>query len=173
MEVKEQYFRMERERASITSISISISMHACLLLLALLLFIPNSETSLFTPVQKTVIITNNHTNYLSVRCFLFDNSYPVHHLKSKELFGFRFRPNSVFPSMTMFNCSTNMGAFVAYKYDYDCASDPSNKCEWRFDQNQTYLYHESMGEWVALDYNPNYESLEKGGVVKGRYTNKK
>ncbi|KAM7494168.1 hypothetical protein LguiB_028777 [Lonicera macranthoides] len=136
-----------------------------LLLGAMLFLTPISDASLFKNHMKGVLVMNNHTNILSIRCFSFDDDLETHHLKPSEQFGFKFRLHAILPTSTMFNCSTNMGAFVAFRYDYECAIDTSNKCEWRFDLNQTYRYSQELQDWVAFEYNPNYESLERGGVI--------
>ncbi|KAK6781676.1 hypothetical protein RDI58_019472 [Solanum bulbocastanum] len=49
----------------------------------------------------------------------------------------------------MFNCSTNMGTFMAFKSSYECVSH-SMTCEWRFDENFTYRYSPMEEEWIAL-----------------------
>ncbi|CAN4077217.1 unnamed protein product [Withania somnifera] len=75
-----------------------------------------------------------------------------------------------FPSSTIYNCSTNMGTFVAFQYQYSCVSR-STPCEWRFDENFAYRYSTKLESWNAYEYNPNYESLTRGGVIKGYYVN--
>ncbi|KAK4349581.1 hypothetical protein RND71_032336 [Anisodus tanguticus] len=122
------------------------------------------------PEEKVVVITNNHTNYLSVRCFSFDNDGKVQHLNTMGSFNITVKIRKLFSSSTMWNCSTNMGTFVAFKYDYGCV-DRLKPCEWRFDENFTYRYSPKEEEWVAHEYNPNYESLTRGGVIKGYYVN--
>ncbi|OIT32945.1 hypothetical protein A4A49_20288 [Nicotiana attenuata] len=122
------------------------------------------------PDIKTVVVTNNHTNYLSIRCFSFDDDGQVKHLNKMGSFNISVKIRNFFPSSTMYNCSTNMGTFVAFQSDYECISH-STPCEWRFDERFTYLYNPKDEEWVAHEYNPNYESLKRGGVIKGYYVN--
>uniref|UniRef100_A0A3Q7HGP8 S-protein homolog n=1 Tax=Solanum lycopersicum TaxID=4081 RepID=A0A3Q7HGP8_SOLLC len=122
------------------------------------------------PHKKIVVITNNHTNYLSVRCFSFEDDGNVKHLSTMSSFNITVKVKNFFSSSTMYNCSTNMGTFVAFKYDYGCVSR-STPCEWRFDENFTYRYSPKDQKWVAHEYNPNYESLTRGGVIKGYYVN--
>ncbi|MCD7469148.1 hypothetical protein HAX54_007985 [Datura stramonium] len=120
--------------------------------------------------QKVVFITNNHTNYLSVRCFSFDDDGIVKHLNAMGSFNITVKIKKFFPTSTMYNCSTIMGTFIAFKSDYECVSH-SAPCEWRFDENFTYRYSPTDEEWVVHEYNPNYESLTRGGVIKGYYVN--
>uniref|UniRef100_M1CUM8 S-protein homolog n=1 Tax=Solanum tuberosum TaxID=4113 RepID=M1CUM8_SOLTU len=122
------------------------------------------------PDEKIVVITNNHTNYLSVRCFSFDDDGEVKHLNTMGSFNITIKIKKFLPTSTMFNCSTNMGTFVAFNSHYECVSH-SGPCEWRFDENFTYRYSPKEKEWVAREYNPNYESLTRGGVIKGYYVN--
>ncbi|MCD7449971.1 hypothetical protein HAX54_002688 [Datura stramonium] len=89
--------------------------------------------------QKFIVITNNHTNYLSVRCFSFNDDGIVKHLNVMGSFNITVKIRKFFPTSTMYNCSTNMGTFVAFKSDYDCVSH-SAPCEWRFDENFIYRY---------------------------------
>lgn len=150
------------------------TMNIFLLLVAMLFFIPSSDASINwikNNPEKAVTITNNHTKFLSIRCFSFDNDLKMRHLRPWESFQFKFRTHAFFPSSTMFNCSTNMGAFTAFRYDYNCANNTNNKCDWRFDLLHTYRFSPNIQDWELLEYNPNYESLEKGGIVKSKYTN--
>lgn len=64
-----------------------------------------------------------------------------------------------------------MGTFVAYKYDYQCSKEEYDTCEWRFDEDSAYMLLPGNGTWTALDYAPNYESLNRGGVIKGYFAN--
>ncbi|VFQ62522.1 unnamed protein product [Cuscuta campestris] len=121
--------------------------------------------------RKLIVVTNNHTSYLSLRCFSFDNAFDVQHLNSWEQFKFMVDVRVIFPSATMWNCSTNMGTFVAFRHDYACSNHPSNTCQWRFDEHMTYVYDPTVALWVAVEYNPNYESLNRGGVIRGYYVN--
>lgn len=130
----------------------------------------NIEATSRLPNEKLVVVKNNHTNYLTIRCFSFDDSFPLNHLKSNQEFSFKVNIRRVFPTATMFNCSTNMGTFVAFRSDYQCVTDPE-PCQWMFDENFTYLYSSKDKEWVLNEYNPNYESLKRGGVMKGYYVN--
>ncbi|GER26781.1 plant self-incompatibility protein S1 family [Striga asiatica] len=111
---------------------------------------------------KTVVLTNNHTNYLSIRCFSFDDNFDVVHLQSGGQYMFKVHKRVIYPSSTMFNCSTNMGTFVAYKYNYDCTSDEYKTCDWKFDEESAYRWEPKQNSWVAFDYSPNYESLNRG-----------
>lgn len=154
-----------------TSMAAAITMHTSILLAVVLIFIPVSDAFWNKGEMIRLNIQNNHTNYLSIRCFSFERTEKVQHLDGGQHFNFTFRTNSLFPSQTMYNCSTNMGAFVAYRFDYFCAT--SSACNWRFDLNQTYLLEPISGNWRAMDYNPNYESLERGGVVEAKYTNRR
>lgn len=150
------------------------TMNIFLLLVAMLFFIPSSDASINwikNNPEKAVTITNNHTKFLSIRCFSFDNDLKMRHLRPWESFQFKFRTHAFFPSSTMFNCSTNMGAFTAFRYDYNCANNTNNKCDWRFDLLHTYRFSPNIQDWELHEYNPNYESLEKGGIVKSKYTN--
>ncbi|KAL8133503.1 hypothetical protein AgCh_008824 [Apium graveolens] len=160
--------------ATATAATISKQSTIFAVVVSLLLLLPVSEGSLWNRGPKIeVSVQNNHTNYLSIRCFSFERSEKVQHLKAGQQFSFTFPTNSIFPSATMVNCSTNMGVFVAYKFDYHCKK--MRKCEWRFDLNQSYLLEPSASNWaptwIPMDYNPNYESLERGGVVEAKYTN--
>ncbi|CAN4077216.1 unnamed protein product [Withania somnifera] len=119
---------------------------------------------------KTVVITNNHTNYLSIRCFSFDEDGTIKHLNTMGSFNITVKIRKFFPSSTIYNCSTNMGTFVAFQYGYGCVSR-STPCEWRFDENFTYRYNSKQERWNAYEYNPNYESRTRGGVIKGYYIN--
>ena len=162
------------KRAGATAASISKNSTIFAVLVSLLLLLPVSEGSIWNRGPKiTVTVENNHTNYLSIRCFSFEKSEKVQHLKTGAQFSFTFPTNSLFPSATMVNCSTNMGVFVAYKFDYHCKK--IRKCDWRFDLNQSYMLEPSASNWaptwIPMDYNPNYESLERGGVVEAKYTN--
>ncbi|KAL7111887.1 hypothetical protein ACP275_05G117600 [Erythranthe tilingii] len=150
------------------------AVHAAFLLFLLLnaAFIPavyakNEEQ----PTGKLIVLTNNHTNYLSIRCFSFDNEFDVTHLRSWGQYKFRVRKRVVYPSSTMFNCSTNMGTFVAFKYDYECCKDKYQTCDWRFDEDGAYRWDPKMLTWISVDYAPNYESLNRGGVIKGYFAN--
>ncbi|KAK4374146.1 hypothetical protein RND71_004823 [Anisodus tanguticus] len=136
----------------------------------LFLFMINVSNVAAELPEKIVVITNNHTNYLSIRCFSFDEDANVHHLNTMGSFNITIKIRNFFPTSTMWNCSTNMGTFVAFKYSYGCVSR-SMPCEWRFDENFTYRYSPKEEEWVAHEYNPNYESLTRGGVIKGYYVN--
>lgn len=128
------------------------------------------------PKEKIIVITNNHTNFISVRCFSFDNNFTVVHLPSWGQYKFRVRKRLIYPSSTMFNCSTNMGTFVAYKHDYNCIGDMYDTCDWRFDETSAYLWEpqgdpQGNGYWHQMDYAPNYESLNRGGVIQGFFAN--
>ncbi|KAM3358247.1 hypothetical protein P3S68_021178 [Capsicum galapagoense] len=130
-----------------------------------------SNVSARLPDEKIIVITNNHTNYLSVRCFSFDNDGDdVKHLHAMDSFNITVKIRKFFSTSTMYNCSTNMGTFVAFKYNYGCATH-SGPCEWRFDENFTYHYSPKRKQWVVYEYYPNYESLTRGGVIKGYYVN--
>lgn len=164
----------DSKKAAATAATISKHSAIFAVVLSLLLLLPVSEGSLWNRGPKiTVSVQNNHTNYLSIRCFSFESSEKVRHLDAGEQFSFTFATNSLFPSATMVNCSTNMGVFVAYRFDYHCKK--VRKCEWKFDLNQSYLLEPSASNWaptwIPMDYNPNYESLERGGVVEAKYTN--
>ncbi|KZV25538.1 hypothetical protein F511_27523 [Dorcoceras hygrometricum] len=121
--------------------------------------------------DKKIVITNSHTNYLSLRCFSFEDSFSVVHLKPWQTYVINITIRTVYPSATMFNCSTNMGNFVAYRYDYECSDDKYEACHWRFNENNAYRYEPKSGNWFTYDYDPNYESLTRGGVIKGYYAN--
>ena len=121
--------------------------------------------------QKNVVLTNNHTNYLSIRCFSFNNEFDVKHLAPTGQFQFLVKKSPIYPSSTMFNCSTNMGTFVAFKYDYECSVGNYDTCDWRFDENNAYRWEPKSNFWVLADYAPNYESLDRGGVIKGYFAN--
>ncbi|KAM7490965.1 hypothetical protein LguiA_033886 [Lonicera macranthoides] len=130
------------------------TMNVFLLLVAMLFFIPTSNATINwikSKPEKAVTITNNHTNFLSIRCFSFDTDLKMHHLRPWEGFGFKFRVHAFFPASTMFNCSTNMGAFTAFRYDYDCASSTNNRCDWRFDLLHTYRFATDIQDWELLD----------------------
>ncbi|KAL3645768.1 hypothetical protein CASFOL_010948 [Castilleja foliolosa] len=149
-------------------------MHAAILLLitatatTFLLHVPTPAQANTKDEGTMVVVTNNHTNYLSIRCFSFDNFFDVIHLPAGGKYKFRVRKRLIYPSSTMFNCSTNMGTFVAYKYDYECAKEYKT-CDWRFDEDSAYNWQ--GGQWCTYDYAPNYESLNRGGVVKGYFAN--
>ncbi|PIN20128.1 hypothetical protein CDL12_07185 [Handroanthus impetiginosus] len=143
---------------------------ATFLLIAFLLHISITHAKL-NANEKIVVVTNNHTNYLSIRCFSFDNDFDVTHLPSWGQYKFRVRKRVVYPSSTIFNCSTNMGTFVAFKYDYECSKDKYDTCDWRFDEESAYRWDPKLNTWVAYDYAPNYESLNRGGVIKGYFAN--
>ncbi|PHU08666.1 hypothetical protein BC332_20526 [Capsicum chinense] len=130
-------------------------------------FMISINVSAGLPDEKIVVITNNHTNYLSIRCFSFDNDGgDVKHLNAMGTFNITIKIRKFFPTSTMFNCSTNMGTFIAFKSSYQCVGH-SEPCQWRFDENYTYRYDPKDKEWVLKEYNPNYESLARGGVIKG------
>ncbi|KAM3270849.1 hypothetical protein P3S67_029051 [Capsicum chacoense] len=134
-------------------------------------FMISINVSAGLPDEKIVVITNNHTNYLSIRCFSFDNDGgDVKHLNAMGSFNITVKIRKFFPTSTMFNCSTNMGTFIAFKSSYQCVGH-SEPCQWRFDENYTYRYDAKDKEWVLKEYNPNYESLARGGVIKGYYVN--
>ncbi|CAN4077306.1 unnamed protein product [Withania somnifera] len=135
------------------------------ILLLLMMNINVSNVAAGLPDQKIVVITNNHTNYLSIRCFSFDDDNVVKHLHTMETFNITVKIRNFFPTSTMYNCSTNMGTFIAFKSDYECVSR-SVPCEWRFDENYTYRYNPTDEEWTLHEYNPNYESLARGGVIE-------
>ncbi|OIT32946.1 hypothetical protein A4A49_64085 [Nicotiana attenuata] len=140
-------------------------------IMAMLLFMINaSNVAAGFPLIKTVVVTNNHSNYLSIRCFSFDDDGQVRHLNKMGSFNISVKIRKFFPSSTMYNCSTNMGTFVAFRFDYECVSY-STPCEWMFDEDYTYLYNPKDEEWAIHEYNPNYESLKRGGVIKGYYVN--
>ncbi|KAL3500062.1 hypothetical protein ACH5RR_039155 [Cinchona calisaya] len=139
-------------------------------LIAMLLIIPSSAEAKLAK-KKDIYITNNHTNILTVRCFSFNDEIPRRHLRPNETFNFTVTHNIIFPSLSMYNCSTNMGVFIAYRYDYKCSDESVKSCDWRFDERRTYHYINETQTWEAYDYNPNYESLGRGGVVKGYFTN--
>ncbi|KAH6784774.1 hypothetical protein C2S52_009733 [Perilla frutescens var. hirtella] len=120
---------------------------------------------------KRVVITNNHTNFLSVRCFSFEDDFTVNHLPPWGQYAMKVSKRVVYPSATMFNCSTNMGTFVAFKYDYECVKDEYEKCDWRFDEDSAYRWEPKLNVWAAVDYAPNYESLNRGGVIRGYFAN--
>lgn len=152
--------------------SSSIIWQLLFFLIALFLILPTSQaTGRSAHKLKRVVLTNNHTNYLSVRCFSFDTEFKAQHLKSMQKYTFTFPVRTVFPSATMFNCSTNMGVFVAYKYDYQCADPKYDSCDWIYDEDRTYHWIPKTQIWEAVDYSPNYESLVRGGIIKGYYTN--
>ncbi|CAI9095182.1 OLC1v1031066C1 [Oldenlandia corymbosa var. corymbosa] len=145
-------------------------------ILVFLLMLPSPAESkpLLAQGGALVSITNNHTKILTVRCFGFYDENTTRtrrmHLKPNEGYSFNVTPHRFFPSSTMYNCSTNMGVFMAYRYRDNCTLKPFKVCEWKFDETQTYRKTDS-GTWEAIDYNPNYESLGRGGVVKGYFTN--
>ncbi|CAK9136064.1 unnamed protein product [Ilex paraguariensis] len=165
----------QRSTATMNTATTTIT-HISFLLIAALFFVPVSEASIFSwrkrPL-KTVTLTNNHTNYLSVRCYNFNDALRLQHLKPNQQFKFNFQVNGLLASTAMYNCSTNMGVFVSYRHDYMCGNDTINKCDWKFDLKGTYRYSPTLGDWEFFDYNPNYESLFRGGVVQNKYTNKK
>lgn len=136
----------------------------------LLLHVPPTHASLKAKT-KLVVLTNNHTNYLSVRCFSFDDTFNVSHLAPWGQSKFRVTKRVIYPSSTMFNCSTNMGTFMAFKYDYECMSDEFEICDWRFDEEGAYRWEPKSNIWAGVDYSPNYESLSRGGVIKGYFAN--
>ncbi|KAL8503472.1 hypothetical protein ACS0TY_022283 [Phlomoides rotata] len=121
--------------------------------------------------SKTVVVTNNHTNYLSIRCFSFVEDEVVKHMAPREQFVTNVKKNPFYPSATMFNCSTNIGTFVAVKYDYECNMENHYSCDWRFDEDYAYRWEPKSNIWVATEYAPNYESLDRGGVIKGYFAN--
>ncbi|KAL6530853.1 hypothetical protein OROGR_014713 [Orobanche gracilis] len=146
-----------------------------LLVATFVIHVPTTTQTRSEDEGKIVVLTNNHTNYLSVRCFSFDDNFDVTHLPPGGQYKFRVRKRLIYPSSTMFNCSTNMGTFVAYKYSYGCNEDTHKTCDWRFDEDSAYLWEPlknlGLGEWEAVDYSPNYESLNRGGVIKGYFAN--
>lgn len=146
--------------------SINATFLLLLMAAAFLLLQSDAETS-----PKNIVLTNNHTNYLSIRCFSFNNEFDVKHLPPWGQFQFTVRMSTIYPSSTMFNCSTNMGTFVAFRYNYECSMGNYDTCEWRFDENNAYRWEPKSNIWVLADYAPNYESLDRGGVIKGYFAN--
>ncbi|KAG5589284.1 hypothetical protein H5410_039798 [Solanum commersonii] len=61
------------------------------------------------PNEKIVVITNNHTNYLSVRCFSFDEDGDINHLNTMGNFNITVKIRKFISTSTMFNCSTTHG----------------------------------------------------------------
>ncbi|KAG9134184.1 hypothetical protein Leryth_025427 [Lithospermum erythrorhizon] len=118
------------------------------------------------PIQKVVRIMNNGTSISSVRCFSFFDDIPTQHLRSKASFSFSVRFTSFFSYSTMYNCSTNLGTFVVYRADHECARTDKD-CSWMFDDHRAYMYSPKDNTWNMIYYNPNYESVERGGVMKG------
>ncbi|KAH7864448.1 hypothetical protein Vadar_029689 [Vaccinium darrowii] len=118
--------------------------------------------------QKMVTV-QNWTGLRSASGASHDDERKVHNLKPHEALSFTFRQSMIFPSSTMWNCSTNQGTFVAFKNDYDCNKNQNNLCTWRFSARDAHRYSPEYKKWVRYKYNPNYESLARGGVVKGRY----
>lgn len=53
--------------------------------------------------------------------------------------------------------------YLLIKSDYDNVIH-SVPCQWKFDEPRDK-------EWVLQEYNPNYESLTREGVIKGYYVN--
>ncbi|KAK4422479.1 hypothetical protein Salat_1830400 [Sesamum alatum] len=147
--------------------------HTFLLLLLVTVYLLHISTThaAFAVKQKIIVLTNNHTNYLSVRCFSFNNEFDVVHLPSWGQYKFRVKKRYIYPSSTMFNCSTNMGTFIAYKFDYECSKDKYESCDWRFDEDSAYRWEPKVKSWVLYDYAPNYESLNRGGVIQGYFAN--
>ncbi|KAL3844438.1 hypothetical protein ACJIZ3_001841 [Penstemon smallii] len=139
-----------------------------LVLLGAVVLVPGGQAM---SKEKLVVVTNNHTNYLSVRCFSFNDDFDVTHLQPWNQFRFRVRKRLIYPSATMFNCSTNMGTFVAFKFNYECSEDKYDTCDWRFDEDSAYRWDPESKKWTQVDYQPNYESLTRGGVIKGYYAN--
>lgn len=156
-----------RRKASLYT-KTTILQFAILLIIALLLTIPTSQA---TEKRKRVVITNNHTNYLSLRCFSFDTAFKAQHLQAMQKYTFSFPVGSFFPYATMYNCSTNMGVFIAYSYDDECAKPEYDSCDWMYDEDRTYHWLPKTEKWKPYDYNPNYESLARGGVIQGYYAN--
>ncbi|OIT37044.1 hypothetical protein A4A49_58136 [Nicotiana attenuata] len=152
------------------AVIVTITSTTTIMTMLLFFLIDVSTVAAGFPDTKTVVVTNNHTNYLSIRCFSFDDDGEVRHLNKMGSFNISVEIRKFFPSSTMYNCSTNMGTFVAFRSDYECISH-STPCEWRFDEEFTYLYNPKDEEWVIHEYNPNYESLKRGGVIKGYYVN--
>lgn len=137
------------------------------LLIAAILLVPHVHAKR----DKIVVVTNNHTNYLSVRCFSFDNGFDVTHLQPWDQFKFRVKERVFYPSATMFNCSTNMGTFVAFRFNYQCNDDMYETCDWRFDEESAYRWDPKSQVWSQQDFQPNYESLDRGGVIQGYFAN--
>ncbi|KAK4354964.1 hypothetical protein RND71_027158 [Anisodus tanguticus] len=149
---------------------ITLTQSMTLLIFVVINFSHIEVTSRSPPNEKLVVVKNNHTNYLSIRCFSFDDYLSIKHLKSNEEFSFKVNIRTIFPTATMFNCSTNMGTFMAFRSNYQCVTD-SDPCQWMFDENFTYRYHSKDKELALYEYNPNYESLTRGGIMKGFYVN--
>ncbi|KAL3619144.1 hypothetical protein CASFOL_036714 [Castilleja foliolosa] len=139
---------------------------------AILLHVPMAAHARTKDEGTMVVLTNNHTNYLSIRCFSFNDDFSVIHLPAGGQYKFRVRKRLIYPSSTMFNCSTNMGTIIAYKYNYVCAKKQYKTCDWRFDEDKAYRWEpEPTPGWYAHNYSPNYESLNRGGVVQGYFAN--
>nr|GLL48712.1 hypothetical protein DM860_006432 [Ipomoea trifida] len=149
----------------------TVMMRAAIMTIAVLLFIvPGVKGQ--AGMTKRVEIENNHTSYLSIRCFSFEKSLELKHLAAGEKYTFDLKVRRLFPSATMYNCSTNMGTFVVFRHSYNCASLPEYPvCTWRFDDIMTYLYNPKYHFWGPYEYNPNYESLNRGGVIRGYFVN--
>ncbi|KAL2531421.1 Uncharacterized protein Adt_04772 [Abeliophyllum distichum] len=164
--------RKEEERHVTTTSVINI---ATVLLVTFILLVPASNALGNDKDEKEktklVVVTNNHTNYLSIRCFSFDEDFNVVHLKPWAQFKFKVHIRKIYPSATMFNCSTNMGTFVAFKYNYHCSQDLYDSCDWRFDEENVYRWNPKLKTWISYYYDPNYESLNRGGVIKGYFAN--
>lgn len=139
-----------------------------ILLTAILVFVPSSEASFWQSPQKTVNVRNWNKTQISIRCFSFDDERKVVHLKPQEAFSFTFRQSMIFPSSTMWNCSTTQGTIITFKNDYDCNKNRNNLCTWRFSVKEAYRYSPEYKKWIRYEYNPDYESLSRGGVVKGQ-----
>lgn len=149
---------------------INLTMFLTLLIFVVINFSHIEATGRSFSNKKLVVVKNNHTNYLSIRCFSYDDDLSIKHLKSNQEFNFTVNIRTIFPTATMFNCSTNMGTFMAFRSDYQCVTD-SEPCQWMFDENFTYRYGSKDKEWQLYEYNPNYESLTRGGVLRGFYVN--
>ncbi|KAL2527668.1 Uncharacterized protein Adt_12722 [Abeliophyllum distichum] len=167
----------KRRREEEMHITITSVITRALLLLVTFLFLVPTSTALGKDEEKEnkktklVVVTNNHTNYLSVRCFSFDDEFNVVHLKPWAQFKFKVHIRKIYPSATMFNCSTNMGTFVAFKYNYHCSQDIYESCDWRFDEENVYRWNPKLKTWFSYNYDPNYESLSRGGVIRGYFAN--
>ncbi|KAL6955724.1 hypothetical protein U1Q18_041305 [Sarracenia purpurea var. burkii] len=131
--------------------------------------IPMSDASFWRSPQKTVTIQNIDKIEIIVRCFSFDDDRPVQNLKPQEEYSFVFRQSVILPLSTMWNCSTHVGTFTVFRDEYDCNKNESNACKWKFNLQEVYRFSPKHGDWIAYEYNPNYESLRRGGVVKGQY----
>ncbi|KAL2527664.1 Uncharacterized protein Adt_12718 [Abeliophyllum distichum] len=154
----------------------SVITTASLLLVTFLFLVPTStalgkDEEKENKKTKLVVVTNNHTNYLSIRCFSFNDDFNVVHLKPWAQFKFKVHVRKILSLYNNVQLFDKHGTFVVFKYNYHCSQYLYESCDWRFDEGNAYRWNPKLKTWFSYDYEPNYESLSRGGVIRGYFAN--